>query len=161
MLHRDLHEPLPDEVPSQIHDISIAQQFTQLLRDASLAQDNLPPDALERLRNPPTHPPDVSDPVLRFSISIFMALSNASQESYNRIRAAFSTFAACFPAAGLPGTQLLSYDQVKRRIGELSGVVPIIHDMCINTCLAFTGPFVELDTCPTCGEARYDTHKKR
>ncbi|TFY77072.1 hypothetical protein EWM64_g6941 [Hericium alpestre] len=141
MLHPDVLEPLPDDVPSQIQDISTAQEFIRLLRDASLAQDNLPADALERLRNPPREAPDVSDPVLRFSICIFLALSNSSQESYNRIRAGFSLFAACFPDAGLPGMQLLSYDQIKRRIAELSGVVPIIHEMCVNTCLAFTGPF--------------------
>jgi hypothetical protein len=28
--------------------------------------------------------------------------------------------------------------------------------MCINTCLAFTGPFSELESCPTCGELRFE-----
>ncbi|KIM71551.1 hypothetical protein PILCRDRAFT_804895 [Piloderma croceum F 1598] len=29
--------------------------------------------------------------------------------------------------------------------------------MCINSCLAFTGPFSELSECPTCNEARFDS----
>ncbi|KAG2741139.1 hypothetical protein P692DRAFT_201678678, partial [Suillus brevipes Sb2] len=31
--------------------------------------------------------------------------------------------------------------------------------MCINTCLAFTGPYSELDQCPRCGEDRWDAKK--
>ncbi|KAG1846997.1 hypothetical protein DFJ58DRAFT_717251 [Suillus subalutaceus] len=31
--------------------------------------------------------------------------------------------------------------------------------MCINTCLAFTGPFAHLDQCPRCGEDRWDMKK--
>ncbi|KAG2059589.1 hypothetical protein BDR06DRAFT_979763 [Suillus hirtellus] len=38
---------------------------------------------------------------------------------------------------------------------ELSGVVPLVHDMCINTCLAFTGPFIDLDQCP---REKFDTY---
>jgi hypothetical protein len=34
--------------------------------------------------------------------------------------------------------------------------VPLDVDMCVNTCLAFTGPFDHLKTCPTCGESHYD-----
>ncbi|KAI9433272.1 hypothetical protein H4582DRAFT_1769973, partial [Lactarius indigo] len=28
--------------------------------------------------------------------------------------------------------------------------------MCINSCIAFTGPFSELESCPMCSEVRYD-----
>ena len=28
--------------------------------------------------------------------------------------------------------------------------------MCINSCVAYTGPYLELDTCPICSEPRYD-----
>jgi len=37
--------------------------------------------------------------------------------------------------------------------------------MCINSCLAYVGPYSDHDHCPTCGEDRYDpiksTHKKK
>jgi len=31
--------------------------------------------------------------------------------------------------------------------------------MCINSCLAYTGPFHGLEICPKCGEPRYDAAK--
>jgi hypothetical protein len=54
---------------------------------------------------------------------------------------------------------VLTYDQIKRRVAQLSGVVPLIHDMCIKTCVAYVGPFRDLDTCPYCGELHYDPIK--
>jgi hypothetical protein len=38
----------------------------------------------------------------------------------------------------------------------MSGVMSLIHNMCINGCLAFTGPFAGLETYLTCGEPRYE-----
>ncbi|KAH7916883.1 hypothetical protein BV22DRAFT_1027281, partial [Leucogyrophana mollusca] len=52
-----------------------------------------------------------------------------------------------------------SHYQVKKLITELTGIEPIICDCCINTCIGYTGPFSQLDHCPTCGEARYDQEK--
>ncbi|EIW82005.1 hypothetical protein CONPUDRAFT_54640 [Coniophora puteana RWD-64-598 SS2] len=31
--------------------------------------------------------------------------------------------------------------------------------MCINTCLAYTGPFAPFEKCPTCGKDRYESCK--
>ena len=47
-----------------------------------------------------------------------------------------------------PNDNLLSFDQVKQRIHHLSGVVPLEHDMCPDSCIAYTGPYGELDKCP-------------
>ena len=107
----------------------------------------LDPECLEQLRNPPQEPVDISCPDLRLALDLFLATTNSSQETYTSIRKAiFRHF----------GVEILSYDQIKRRVAELSGVIPVASDMCINSCLAYTGPFAELDTCPTCGEPRYD-----
>jgi len=38
----------------------------------------------------------------------------------------------------------------------MSGVTSLVHDMCINGCLAFTGPFAGLEACLTCSEPRYE-----
>ena len=35
------------------------------------------------------------------------------------------------------------------------------HDMCINSCLAYTGPYKHLEICPECGEPRYEPQKKK
>ena len=44
--------------------------------------------------------------------------------------------------------ELLSYAQIKTRIAKLSGITPIIHDMGINSCLGYMGPFAGLDMSP-------------
>ncbi|TEB34005.1 hypothetical protein FA13DRAFT_1789781 [Coprinellus micaceus] len=56
-----------------------------------------------------------------------------------------------------PGGSTSSYDQVCKRIQELSGVIQIKHDMCIKSCMAYTGPLSQLDSCLKCQEARYRT----
>ncbi|ETW85803.1 hypothetical protein HETIRDRAFT_311270, partial [Heterobasidion irregulare TC 32-1] len=45
---------------------------------------------------------------------------------------------------------------VKKKVAELTGITSIIHDMCTNTCIAYTGPYADLDKCPLCYESRYD-----
>ena len=37
----------------------------------------------------------------------------------------------------------------------LTGVVLIMHDMCIDMCAAFIGPFTPLDACPKCSKSQY------
>ena len=49
----------------------------------------------------------------------------------------------------------MTFDQVKRRICWLSGVVPLEHDKCPNTCVAYTGPYEDLNACPCCPLSRY------
>ena len=75
-------------------------------------------------------------------------MTNASQETYNSFRAA--------ALARHPDNPFLSFDQMKRRVEQISGVVPITHDMCPNSCAAFTGPFRDLAECPVCSASRYN-----
>jgi hypothetical protein len=51
---------------------------------------------------------------------------------------------------------MLSYDQIIRKIASWSGIDPIVYDMCLNSCLAFTGPFMHLEQCPMCSRERFD-----
>lgn len=51
-----------------------------------------------------------------------------------------------------PEDNILSYDQVKTQIEDITGVGSITHPMCKNSCVAFTGPFAGLDRCPKCDE---------
>ncbi|OBZ74554.1 hypothetical protein A0H81_05359 [Grifola frondosa] len=53
----------------------------------------------------------------------------------------------------------LSLDIFWPVVRNLSGVDSMVIDMCVNTCLAYTGPFAEMDKCPHCGECRYDPLK--
>jgi hypothetical protein len=60
-----------------------------------------------------------------------------------------------------PDDDILSYARIKSKIAELSGVVPIVRHMCLNSCIAFTGPFDTLTECPMCHEARYIDETKK
>ncbi|CDO75597.1 hypothetical protein BN946_scf184858.g37 [Trametes cinnabarina] len=47
---------------------------------------------------------------------------------------------------------------IKRKITEVTGVDAMRTAMCVNSCVAYTGPFSELDSCPLCLEPRYDAY---
>ena len=55
-----------------------------------------------------------------------------------------------------PGTDLPSYYKAKRLVADLSGVEPLVHDMCVNSCIAYTGPFLESESCLVCSQPWYD-----
>jgi hypothetical protein len=149
-----IYEDIGVPMEPKIHELKIAQQFIESLKNATLDNSTLDDWVCERLRNPPTSTvDDMLDPILRLSIDIYLAVGNASQETYNSVRNALMRYN--------PAEPLLSYDIVKRRITEISGVTAIQEDMCVNTCIAFTGPFSELDICPECAEPRYDPQKSR
>lgn len=63
----------------------------------------------------------------------------------------FEKFRFAFPSA-----ELGTLKAVQRRIASLSGFRTTRYDCCVNSCVCFTGPYENLDTCPNpkCGEAR-------
>ncbi|PBK73221.1 hypothetical protein ARMSODRAFT_1068079 [Armillaria solidipes] len=83
-------------------------------------------DFNHNLQNPPTEQLTIEDPYHRLSLDIFLAVYNASEDAY-----------------------------ASRLVEMMSGIVPITKDMCINFCIAYTGPFMELQCCPYCAEPRY------
>ena len=147
----DILEYTAETHPSRIDDIRLTQEFIDALKRASLDDDNFDPADLERLRHPPQEPLNIADPDLRLSLDIFLAVSNASEQTYHTVRAALLRYD--------PECGILSYHDIKRQVAELSGVVPLLHHMCINTCIAYTGPFRDLETCPICHEPRYEQLK--
>ena len=143
-------------------DLLDAQQFTAHLSDlkdtlaaigeisnASL-DTQFEDDDLSCLRNPTEEELDINDRYFRLSLDMYLILTNAPQETY---RALVAAFLRCHPEAK---GKLLSYDQIRRRVRNLTGIIPIHDDMCINSCMAFTGPYKDLDTCLECPEPRYD-----
>ena len=119
------------------------------IRNASL-DTQFEEDDLARLRNPTEEELDINDPYFRLSLDMYIILTNVPQEKYRELVAAFTR---CHPDSK---GRLLSYDQIKRRVKNLTGIIPLYDDMCINSCMAFTGPFKDLDTCLKCPEPRYD-----
>ncbi|KAF8806951.1 hypothetical protein BYT27DRAFT_7292543 [Phlegmacium glaucopus] len=124
-------------------------EFIQALQKASLDDSKLDKDIIERLRNPPTCPADVGDPDLQLGLRLFLAMINSSQETYTLSREVIML--------RHPEDQVPSFNQIKRNIADITGIVPIIEHMCPNSCLAYTGPFASLDTCPKCGEQQFYT----
>jgi hypothetical protein len=82
-------------------------------------------------------------------LDLFLATINASQKTYVASRNAI--------LRRHPDDEVPSYEQIRRRIGEITGVVPIVHHMCVKSCVAFTGPFADLTCCPECGEERHES----
>ena len=52
-----------------------------------------------------------------------------------------------------------NHHQVERRVSSLSGVITWRHDVCVDSCAAFTGPYANLKECPRYGLPRYDPAK--
>ena len=124
-----------------------------MVEEATL-EAHLDPDDLDRLQNPTPHsstPAD--DPNLLCSIVTFVDLMNSSQEAYGHMCENFQR--------RQPEVEMLSYDRVKRAIQDLSRLVTLEDNMCVNSCVTFTGPYANLDCCPVseCWEPRYDLEK--
>jgi hypothetical protein len=140
---------------AQLKDIKLTMEFIQALDGASLDKEDsrLDADTLHRLRNLPTSCVDLTDPDLHLGLDLFLASIKSSQDTYTMSRDAI--------IRRHPDDDIPTYDQMKRRIAEITGVVPIMDDMCRNSCIAFTGPLAKLDACSECGEPRLDPVTKK
>ncbi|KAG2030702.1 hypothetical protein BDR03DRAFT_936586 [Suillus americanus] len=143
------NQPQPPNPPgididelSQLPKFHQAFSFIQALRAASLDDPvaKVTPEALEKL------------PIIHHGIKVYFHLEHAAQAAYKGI--------ADSAARSFPGVEdIPSYCGVERLVAELSGIDSIKHHMCLNTCIAFTGPFSDLDQCPFCDSHRYDQLK--
>ncbi|KAL0056963.1 hypothetical protein AAF712_016418 [Marasmius tenuissimus] len=139
---------VPNFVP-RLDDIKIALEFIDLLKDAKLDSDieQLDPEFLARLRNPPHTPFKLLNRDERLSIELFLADSRGSDDTYTETCQAIKR--------AFPDCKLLSLYEVKARVAEYTNMVAIWRDMCLNSCLAYTGAFHSRTDCMFCGEARY------
>ncbi|KAK0192373.1 hypothetical protein F5146DRAFT_928028, partial [Armillaria mellea] len=94
-------------------------------------------------------PFDINDPDFLFALRTFFATTNASEETYKSFLFAYKE---CHPSL-----QHYSFYQMKKHVEHLNGVVPLLHDMCIDSCAAFTGPFKDLEECYYYSKPRYET----
>ncbi|KAH8978595.1 hypothetical protein EDB86DRAFT_2757020, partial [Lactarius hatsudake] len=139
----------------RLPDLQTTQHFIDALRTAVLEDTGMELDDIEQLRSPePEHVLEDPSPLLR-SLRHFINNSSASRDHYDTMRR--------IELLNNPDGAFLSYDQVKWRLRWLSGVVPIKHDMCPNSCIAYTGPYGLLESCPHCGTSWYipGTRKSR
>ncbi|KIK52261.1 hypothetical protein GYMLUDRAFT_180324, partial [Collybiopsis luxurians FD-317 M1] len=126
----------------------IADEFICFIHKAMLNNKKLDPHVLECLCNPIEGPPNELDPDTQLSIDLYLSITHASEDTYNLICNAIHL---CFPEFNI-----LSYYKVKNLISDITDVVSISHNMCINSCHAFTGLFEDWETCFYCQEPWYD-----
>ena len=146
----DWHPPPEDRdlvATIQLPQLQIAQQYIELLHSATLDSSGMLADDIADLRNLGQEYTLMDPSPLLRSICHFVNNLTASRKHYELMRT--------IEHPHRPDDPILSFDQVKQRVRWLSGVVPVEHDMCVNSCLAFTGPCDTLNTCSHSGESRY------
>ncbi|RDX40842.1 hypothetical protein OH76DRAFT_1459357 [Lentinus brumalis] len=129
------------------------EEYVDFVQNATLKSCGMDKESRDRLRNPPRGVPDLSeDPTLRLALRQFIA-NGHSEAAYEANRR------ACMEEH--PERELPSLKSIKKTVEELTGIKPIVTDMCENSCLAYTGPHKNLKECPICPERapRYDIHK--
>ena len=130
-------------------DLRMAVEFVKGLQGATLDDPSLgmSDGALHCLQNPPhEQSPRVVDKVTWLAIDLF--LGNPLEATYETNCRAI----LCFQL----DLDLISYYKVKSLVANLTGIESVIHHMCVKPCIAYTGPFVDLNACPLCSEPRYD-----
>lgn len=133
-----------------VEDLRQSRDFINGIKSATLENSRLDPDCIKRLKEPRQSVEEL-DPNLRHSVDMFLANITASEGTYTLNREAHLRH--------YPDDSILSLEAVKKKVAQLTGVVPIMEHMCPNTCIAYTGPFSQLDNCPKCQQPRYDMAK--
>ena len=158
-MHADEHGDLTENPPRPILNlenlaesatlgsIKISLDFIQELKTASLDNGHLAPEVVSRLKNPPSGSIDLI-PDQRLSLELFVATHNSAQHVYVSVKDAIER--------RYPESKLLSLERVKQLTVEITGILPITDHMCPNSCIAYTGPFKALETCPVCGKRRFE-----
>jgi len=124
------------------------RQFICGLQGATLEDSNMQQTDIDQLRAADLGPClDTEDRHFIKSLRGFLSSTGASQAMYNDW---CDLLLDCYP-----DDPFLSFDQMKRRVEQLSGIVPIYHNMCQDTCVGFTGPLIDCERCPVCGTDRY------
>ncbi|KJA13937.1 hypothetical protein HYPSUDRAFT_1074591 [Hypholoma sublateritium FD-334 SS-4] len=147
-----------DELLENTHlsGLRMANDFIRELQNATLGGRHcgLDPEALSLLRNPPTTSFTLEDkPDLHLAFDLFLASLKASIDVYNTSRASI--------LRRHPEDYIPSYNQMKNILARITGVRSIVHPMCRNSCVAFTGPLADLDHCPRCQEPKQCPTSKR
>ena len=137
------------ELTAHLDDLKDTLTAIEEIKNASL-NAQFGEDNLYCLRNPIEEELDIDDQYFRLSLDMYLIRTNVSQEMYQELVAAF--LRCHLEAKG----RLLSYDQIRHHVKNLTGIVPIYNDMCVNSCMAFTGPYKHFDTCIECPEPHYD-----
>ncbi len=138
----------PEDFNPTLESLKTANEFIALLRQASLDNplQTLPPGVLEHIKNPERRGINLT-PDERASLDFYLSDNPKSERSYK------------LECMGLvrrcPEARPLSFHLVKKLVADLTGVFEILTDMCVKSCLAFTGVYAYDVKCRECNEDRY------
>jgi len=76
--------------------------------------------------------PDIHDEDLHLSLDLLFAVSTGSEEIYRLVHEGI--------LCHYPDSKILSYEQIKTHVSWLSGVTPILNDMCWNPAMLILVP---------------------
>ena len=142
-------DPTDEDPSTTIHlpNLQTTQDFVDALRSASLEKSGMQLEDIDCLRDP--------GPVL--DIKDLLPLLRSLRHLINNAGSSWAHYEGICSIELLnnPSDAFMSFDQARHRLLWLSGVVPLEHDMCPNTCVAYTGPYEELITCSHCPLSRY------
>ncbi len=128
---------------TRFQDLDNAKAYVEYVQRATLKKSGMSKAQIKRMKNPSNTTVDLdADPTLRLSLRQFLA--NRTEAAYEANRQ------ACMEEH--PERELPSLKSLKKTVEELTGVSAIKHDMCENSCLAYTGPHAKLTSCPLCKE---------
>ena len=148
-----MSEPVEEGVPFHAHltDLKNTLTFVDGIKHATLENGPLDAEAVERLRHPLQGEVNIEDDDLIYALRLFCKLQNQSQGAYEDVRYE--------NRHRNPKDVMPSLYELEKKIAEFTGVVPVLTDMCPDSCAAFTGPFEHLEKCPYCGMERYDEER--
>ncbi|VDB93561.1 unnamed protein product [Peniophora sp. CBMAI 1063] len=136
---------LPTSSPVKLLDDTLKN--IHKMRKATLKESQLDDDSFYRLQNPPQDPPSFTKDE-RHSIDLYM-LHSGPQKYEGSCEADMRHH---------PEDKLLSHHDVKKKISEVTGTPPMLHDMCPDSCMAYTGIWEDAESCANeaCKKPRWD-----
>lgn len=146
--------------PSGIEHVERANEFIRDIREATLDNDNLSEDVIHRLRNPGPRDTSQLTSDYRLAIDIFTSTCKQPEHVYTDVAAAINRASeriqGKLPEDAEPVIPAIpSLYLMRKEIEEITGVVAVEDDMCIDSCAAFTGPFRDEKECSFCGKPRW------
>ena len=106
----------------RFQEIAVTQYFINAMKEATLEDSGMSREAIMRLRNPSRHTQRVVTPFDLCGIRMYLARGDASEQNYTDHRFAQMEL---HPEDNIP-----SHEQIKRTIVKLTGLEPLVHEMC-------------------------------
>ena len=142
-------DPRPDTLDIYLEEITIkhirdALANINMIRDATIENSKLDDATKARLRDPPVGEVPIDDPDLFCALDLFLNSFDMNEDVY---KSATQTMNERDQAKGIEPS-MPTIAELNNTITHITGVVPVLDHMCVNSCIAYTGVHKDLDKCP-------------